>query len=332
MSRKTLRVGILGLAGDAELWARAYRNAPDAELVALADTVAARRKAFADAEEEVVNSLDALLGAGVDVVEINLPPKQQADAALQLSKAGIHLGLRFPIAPSLEQARELLAKASGRAVRAGSVHEYFPAVTHAQRFLAETRLGSLMNLRVKAIAGKGGWRECRELPPLPPDLEHYGRPWQALGLLRLVGKPAAVHLIGKPESAIVSVRYQSGDRFGQYEAFVAPDTIVYSEAAPAAEIVEIAGTDGYIYLNRLSGHVREAPALATMIHDTYSQYAGSLPVDWQSAFDAAAADLLNAAREKRSPKQDLHDGIATLRLLLAVEESRKSGAEAMLND
>lgn len=332
MSKKPLRVGLLGLAGEADFWLRAYRQQPGVEVVALADADAGRRTVFAGEGLTLVESPEAMLAVGIDVVEVNLPTAEQFAAARVLLAEGKHLGLRFPAAENLDQMRQLQNAAGHARVRTGAPHWYFPPLLRGLEIMDKEWIGNLQNLRIKAVlGGQGGWREARETEPLAPDLGCFGRQWQALGLLRLFGKVEAVHVLGRQDNAIVAARYPGLDRLGAYEAGFAPSMTVRADGAPAAETVEASGTDGYLYLNRLSGHLREAPAVATMIHDTYAQYAGDLPTGWLSAYEGAAGDLLAAARGGRQPRCSWEEGIEDLKLLLAVDESLRQRREITLD-
>ena len=84
----SLRVGLLGAGMIAGVHAHAYRAVPDVRLVAVADPVAAKAGRIAETyDAEVVEGLDGLLTAGVDVVDVCTPPTAHADATIAANEA-----------------------------------------------------------------------------------------------------------------------------------------------------------------------------------------------------------------------------------------------------
>jgi predicted dehydrogenase len=144
-----LRVGVVGTGYLGKFHARIYEGMPDVELVAIADVdgEAAERvaaecgcKAYTDASE--------LLGQ-VDAVSIVVPTAYHLAVARPFLEDGVHMLLEKPIAPSYEEALELveLAERSGVVFQVGHLERYNAGVmTLAKRvtkpmFIEVHRLG-----------------------------------------------------------------------------------------------------------------------------------------------------------------------------------------------
>jgi predicted dehydrogenase len=131
--RKT-RVAVIGVGEFGRNHARVYRELPDAELVGVVDTDAARAEAVArEFGAAVLRDMDALAGR-VDAVSLAVPTVAHARLGCRLLEMGLDVLVEKPMAASLDEADGLVAAAArhGRILQVGQVERFNPAVLAAQ--------------------------------------------------------------------------------------------------------------------------------------------------------------------------------------------------------
>ncbi len=141
-----LRVAVAGAGYFARYHYEAWTRIEEASLVALADPDAARARAMARdfSVPRVFETLEALLAeVEFDLLDIVTPPEtHQALVALAAAR-GLAVVCQKPLAPSLAEARELVARAEAAGIPL-IVHENFrfqPWYRHAKALLDAGRLG-----------------------------------------------------------------------------------------------------------------------------------------------------------------------------------------------
>ncbi|MEO8069911.1 MAG: Gfo/Idh/MocA family oxidoreductase [Acidobacteriota bacterium] len=132
-----LRLGVVGVGHLGRHHARLLASLPDVTLVAAVDHVAERaRAAVAGTAAQALTDAEALLGR-VDAVTIAVPTVDHLEVARPFLKRGIHVLVEKPMAPSLDEADELLrlARASGATLAVGHTERFNPAINAALRVL-----------------------------------------------------------------------------------------------------------------------------------------------------------------------------------------------------
>ncbi|MEE8130223.1 MAG: Gfo/Idh/MocA family oxidoreductase, partial [Vicinamibacterales bacterium] len=146
-----MRVGVVGVGAMGRLHARAYSGLDGCELVGVHDIDLDRsREVAGHYQVESFSDLDSLLGR-VDAVTVAVPTPDHHAVGVRCLGAGCDVLIEKPLAPSLDQADSLIAKAEkeGRILQVGHIERYNPAVeTMAERvkspgFIEVDRLGSL---------------------------------------------------------------------------------------------------------------------------------------------------------------------------------------------
>ena len=125
----TLRVGVVGIGVMGSNHARVLREMPGVELVAVADPDP-KQAAFVSGALgcKSVAHVSELIALGVDAVSIAAPTHLHRDIALTCIKAGVHVLVEKPIAPSVKEGREIIAALS---------NSQWLAPDHAARRLSE---------------------------------------------------------------------------------------------------------------------------------------------------------------------------------------------------
>jgi predicted dehydrogenase len=130
-----LKVGVVGVGALGRHHARIYSQLPHAELVAVADTVAERGRAVAQAcgTEWLADHRD--LFGRVDAVSIAVPTFAHRSVATQFLERGISVMVEKPLASSLAEAQAIVAaaEASGAVLQVGHVERFNPALQTARR-------------------------------------------------------------------------------------------------------------------------------------------------------------------------------------------------------
>lgn len=318
-----LTVGLLGAGMVAGVHAHAYRGSPGVRLVAVADPVPGKAERIADQHGAVVVAdLVALLGLGVDVIDICTPPTTHADATIAALEAGRHVLCEKPVTRTMEEARRVLAVAAHAPglLSIGQVARFGPDHRAAYDLATSGEIGRVRLLTHSTTSSLPGWSEGGWLAdpassggPLLDQAVHsfdYAR-W-------VIGSPAVrVHCmaadsgVGPATYALSTVRYENG----------AIAHIECSWAHPASRgfrlAVEIVGTEGRVswdYDHLMGGvmHLREGPAeWFDVLGDREFTH------ELRAFFDA-----VRAGGPAPVPAQE---GVESLRTALAALESARTG-------
>jgi UDP-N-acetylglucosamine 3-dehydrogenase len=147
----TLRVGVVGVGVMGSNHARVLSEMPGVKLVGVADPD--RKRCDQVAERlgcAVFEDAEALLRHGVDAVTIAAPTHLHRDIAVDCAARGIHIMVEKPIAPTVEEARAIVAAArrSGVTLMVGHVERFNPAVQSIKRAIKDQDILSIAITRV----------------------------------------------------------------------------------------------------------------------------------------------------------------------------------------
>jgi len=149
----------------------AYAASGDLEIVAVADTCAARREAAAKALPNARiyadhRSLLAGEAKRIDFVDIATPPYAHAEIALAALDAGLHVLCEKPLATRVEDARAILKRAerAKRVVMPSHNYKHAPVIKAVRKALDEGLIGkvhlvTLDTFRNTHARGVSEWRE-----------------------------------------------------------------------------------------------------------------------------------------------------------------------------
>ncbi|MBP1805600.1 inositol 2-dehydrogenase [Rubellimicrobium aerolatum] len=125
----TVKFGLLGAGRIGKVHARAIRNNPDAELVAVADAIPAAAQSLAEGYGIAVRSIDEIAQSpDIDAVVICTPTDTHADLIEQFTAIGKAVFCEKPIDLSVERVRRCLAavKANGGTLMVGFNRRFDP--------------------------------------------------------------------------------------------------------------------------------------------------------------------------------------------------------------
>jgi UDP-N-acetylglucosamine 3-dehydrogenase len=132
-----IKVGIVGAGIMGSNHARVLQAIPQAEVVVVADPDAEKGKRLADHVGATFESrLDALPGQ-VDAAIVATPTETHAEVAASLMEAGLDVLIEKPIAPTVEEAKDLVgvARKYDRILMIGHVERFNPAVLELDRYV-----------------------------------------------------------------------------------------------------------------------------------------------------------------------------------------------------
>src|SRR3979411_1027571 len=146
-----MRVGVIGAGVMGTNHARVLGGLPDATLVGIVDPLPEHRsRATEFAGCRAFASLEELIAEGVDAVTIAAPTHLHHEIALACIARNIHILVEKPIAPSVEEGRDIVAAArhAGVTLMVGHVERFNPAVAAIKQAISGEDILSIAITRV----------------------------------------------------------------------------------------------------------------------------------------------------------------------------------------
>ena len=277
----------------------------------------------------------------VQAVVVTLPPALHAEAGIAVLTAGKHLYLEKPIATELAAADRLLATGRRRPLCAmiGFNYRFHPLHVDARRELRQGRIGEPVAARSIFSGGRGAPPEWKRIRPtgggalLDLGAHHFDL------LPYLLGAPvrevqASIRAVAtEDDCAAVTMRLDNG---------VVVQSL-FQLGLPAEDRIEVYGRAGTLVVDRLrSLHVEIADGTATASRFgrlgrvvTQALRGPLLRVDAlaparEPSYEPALRYFVDCIRTGRQPRPSLWDGRSSLAIVLAAEESARSGRSIVL--
>jgi len=154
-------IALVGCGGMAASYRHRYTEIPDARLALLIDADAGVAEQAAR-EHGVANwgmSFEAALSPEIDIVDISTPNFLHAPQAIAAMKAGKHVLIQKPIAPTIEEAQAIVETARQARVQAGMYMSLFdnPMYHDLKRLMRQGLLGRVSSVNCRC-AGRSGLR------------------------------------------------------------------------------------------------------------------------------------------------------------------------------
>jgi len=167
MSKKKIKVGVVGAGAIGKFHIDSYREIPDVEVVAFAEKGAARAK-----ERAGVVGVDRYFGdyrkllavKELDAVDVCTPNNLHCPITVDALKAGKHVICEKPMAMNTTEARKMVAtsKKARRILMMAFCQRFSAPGQAARRFVDAGELGKVYHVRLeyirrRGIPGLGGW-------------------------------------------------------------------------------------------------------------------------------------------------------------------------------
>jgi len=315
----------------------AIRGQPNSDVVAVMSSQIARARGYA-AETNIpqaYDSLDAILSdPAIDVVYISTTNELHAQQTLAAARAGKHVLCEKPLALSLDDAREMVATCQAAGIVMGTNHHLRNAATHRtlRRLIAEGAIGTPLAARVFHAVY------------LPPRLQGWrlSKPESGAGVilditvhdadtLRFVLDDevaevtalAAQQGLGTSgvEDAVMGVMRFHGGVLAQFH-----DAFTIRHALTG---LEVHGTDGSLIGEHVMTQEPENGRVFLRRNGTVEE----VNVGERENLYVRAVRLFNrAVRGQGQPSATGEDGIRSLAIGLAVQESVRSGQRVYVQD
>ncbi len=353
MSRN-LRFGIIGCGVIGRIHAEAITSLPDAQLVAVADSIPELAQKLAEAFHVTPYSdfQQMLAREHLDVVDVCTPSGQHGEHACQVMRAGVHGVVEKPMEISLAAMDEMLRvqQETGMKMAVISQHRFDPDTVKVHELIEEQEFGRLVLgnalvpwWRSQAYYESGAWRGTWKLDGggvLMNQSIH------SIDLLQWLMGPVKsviaytdtlVHRMETEDVAVAVLRFTNGAL-----GTIAATTGAYPGTGTRVEIYGDKGSAvieddrlSYLHLARDDGE-GVSPYGATR-----EQRAPSPPGGPSAAQDSAALairshalqieDMMRAIREDSTPLLDGHAARHPVEIILGIYESVHTHKEVTLS-
>jgi predicted dehydrogenase len=355
MKSTPLRVLVVGCGNMGASHARAYHKLDDYQIVGLVSRGRESRERLS-AElggYPAFASFDEALGATQpDVVSINTYPETHAEYATRSLEAGAHVFVEKPLANTVEEAQLIVDKAiaAGKKLVIGYILRVHPAWA---KFIEIARgLGKPLVMRMNLNQQSSGaqWNTHKELMKTMSPIVDCGVHYVDIMCMMTGAVPVRVSAIGARLSDEIApdmynygqlqVTFSDGSA-GWYEAGWGP---MMSETA--FFIKDVIGPKGCVSItdrgkgvsDDIGGHTKTSSLL---LHHSHTDSEGRfLHADqWIDTSDEPDHDglceleqrfLLQAIREDRDLSDHMRDAVNSLRIVLAADESFRTGKTMLL--
>lgn len=329
----------VGLAGDGYLlhaMADAYRKSDKCESLSYYNPIKSR--AAKNGKEMGIESVFTDIGnfkKYIDVVEVFEFPGGRRETVEEFLMAGIPVSLQKPIATTLDEADELIrvARKSGTLLRVNEYPLYYEPYRKAIELVRKMEIGEVCAIRLRSnLVGEGGWGPLDEL--LKKDAPFFHPAFDRFALaVELVGDVESVNVYangldsGKPGQALVSFKCRADGCFGVMDLTYAPETAIRTNGLPCDDQVELAGTDGVLWVNHFHGKMTEEPSLEVRRGKKhYTMGIGSgMELEWESCLKFSADDFLKSVVTGKPPRHTIHESRKVLKIILAAHGAMETG-------
>jgi len=155
-----LRIALIGCGGIAQTHIGAFKEIPEAEIVAGVDVNSDRLKAMADKHGVTACYSDwkkMLKEVKPDAVSICTPNGVHAQPAIEAAKAGCHVMVEKPMAMNPDECRKMIeaSKKAGKKLSVGFQYRYHPNSQYLTRVRDEGTFGKVMFVKCQALRRRG---------------------------------------------------------------------------------------------------------------------------------------------------------------------------------
>ena len=344
-------VAMIGVGDITDLHFQAYRDFPDARVVALCDLdrdLLARRSREWGIARTTADYHELLADPAIDLVEVNTPHHVHRELVVAALAAGKNVACQKPIATSVADAVAMV-EAARRAKGQLRIFEnfvYYPPYVKARELLQAGEIGEPLTVRFKLGSSLFGGRWV----PLRTELWHllesekgmgqavfddgYHKLSQAVDLFGPIDRVKG--FIGRSlryvdEPGAIVWRYRDSEVLGSFDLAFSPNLHIRSKYFSADERIDITGTRGSLHVTRCTGQiVDEAPLV--MVRDGQRWLFEDLDADWQASFTAGIRDFPTALNEGRQALISGERALHVLRFAFAAIAAARDGGEVRPDD
>lgn len=149
-----MKVGVVGVGNMGQNHARVYSGMNGCELAGIADSDVVRAEKIAQTYgTKAFTDYKDLINEGIEAVSIVVPTVLHKQVASFFIKNGVDCLVEKPIAPNLEEGKELvaLAKDKQRKLMIGQIERFNPVVQKAKSIIEEGVLGDILIISTRRV-------------------------------------------------------------------------------------------------------------------------------------------------------------------------------------
>ncbi len=349
-----IKVLVVGCGNMGASHARSYHKMPEFEIVGLVSRGPESRKRLSEelgGYPEYSDYKEAMLAAKPDAVSINTYPDTHAEYVTYALNQGAHVFVEKPLANTVEECQAIkdLALKHHRKVVIGYILRVHPAWTKFIELSKQLGKPLVMRMNLNQQSGDDMWHVHKNLMKTMSPIVDCGVHYVDVMCLMTEAKPISVSAIGaRLTNELVDGMYNYGQlqvRFddgsvGWYEAGWGP---MMSETAYFVK--DVIGPQGSVSIVDKNPRVDETASddvdahtatNALLLHKTHMDGQGKIIKEDQlidTSFEPSHQDLcdleqqyfLKAIQEDLDLTQHLDDAINSLKIVLAADESFKTG-------
>ncbi|MBT5924415.1 Gfo/Idh/MocA family oxidoreductase, partial [Candidatus Woesearchaeota archaeon] len=149
------RVGVIGVGLMGRNHARVYADLENVELVAISDPdeVALTKQANRFGCTKYTNYQDMIEKEKLDIVSIAVPTSLHKQVSFNVIAKGINVLLEKPIAPTIQEAKDIIEFAREKNVKLmiGHIERFNPAIIELKKRLDNNELGKIFKIDVSRV-------------------------------------------------------------------------------------------------------------------------------------------------------------------------------------
>lgn len=345
---RTLRVGIVGCGNISSNHLEAFQALDAVSVVAVCDVDPARAAALAAqySVEHAVDSVQRLLELEPGIVSVCTPHPTHQQVVLQAATAGVHVLCEKPIAVDLQAAQQMVRACEDAGVKLGVLFQrrFWPAAAELHAEISSGALGtpalgqvSVLLHREHEYYSAADWRGTWAADGggvLMTQAIHYLDllQWYLGDVARVQGEVNTykhVEHIEVEDSAAALITFTSGAMATVLASTSADPALgvqirITGSNGASAELSEFPeGSDGRLTLQTADHRIAEQPVHPAGMEANVdlSRINGAL----KDHHRAQIAQFVAAVREDLEPAVTGHEALKSLRILLAVYESARTG-------
>jgi predicted dehydrogenase len=263
---------------------------------------------------------------------------------VEAAQAGKHVSVQKPMCIYIPEADEMIqaCKKAGVKLKVFENFVFYPPYRKARELINEGAIGEPLSINIKLGSSPGGWwvplktwlwrinwDECGGGPAIYDDGYHkmsIAR-WFFGDIDRV--KAWVDFIFGVVDSpALITWQYKDQNRLGMWEANISAGIMMNCEYYGADERVEIAGSEGVIWVTRCTSRLMEIPPLI-LYRGGESRCFDDMRDDWGDSFHDCGRDFIDSIIEDREPTLSGEDGKALMQFWKAIYHSYEEGREVM---
>ncbi|HWJ76487.1 MAG TPA: Gfo/Idh/MocA family oxidoreductase [Niallia sp.] len=336
----SVKFAIVGIGHIAKKHIQAIKDIENAELVALCDNDPNRLEEYSR-EYKVFTDLEEMLKTcpEINVVNICVPSGLHAKLTVLCAKYGKHVIVEKPIALKLEDAKQMIDVCQQNNVKLAVIHpnRFRPAIMELKQKVDSDSFGKLSHAnatvrwnRNQAYYEQAPWRGTKEFDGgvlMNQAIHNLDLLIWMMGPIESVQAMAAtrVRKIEAEDVAGAVVKFKNG-ALGIIEA----TTAIYPENLE--ESLSIFGENGSAKISGKNANFIETWNFKDVSEESSNELKEKVKQDpfGKPGHHCIIEDMVNAIHEDRTPVVTGQDGLAPVKLILAILESAEKGTQISL--